>query len=229
MKENSKTLTREQKQVLLSGIFGDAYIHRKVHFDGWRTSCIYKEYVQFKKQLLGDIAEKCDVVEKKNSGYKEGSIYMLDISSHCLINQVTRLSIAEQVNQLDELGVALWFYDDGSRHKKSNWYNLNTHAFTEEVQQELFLPFFKGLGMEPSILKERKKDGREFSYLHFPKHRGAYLIAQILEKYPVSCFSYKRWPEEHLLAWTRLKTKLKEEGKSVTSRMFGDLIASKQY
>lgn len=228
MEENSKILTREQKQVLLSGIFGDAHIKKKVYFDGWRTNSIHREYIEFKKSLLGDLAKNSHVSERVNNGYKKGFIYCLEINNP-LINEVSRIPIENQITQLDELGVALWFYDDGSRHKKSNWYNLNTHAFTEEVQQELFLPFFKGLGMEPSILKDRKKDGREFCYLHFPKHRGAYLVAQILEKYPVSCFSYKRWPEEHLLAWTRLKTKLKEEGKSVTSRMFGDLIASKQY
>jgi len=69
-----KDLTNEQKQTLLSGILGDGYLIKN---GGGAMSfcCIHKEYLELKKELLGDLATEVKAVN--NNGYKKGIIYTL--------------------------------------------------------------------------------------------------------------------------------------------------------
>ncbi len=105
------------------------------------------------------------------------------------------------------MGVALWFYDDGSMHKNRYFYNLNTHAFSKEIQESLFVPFFNKLGIFPKLATDNKKDGRSFTYLRIDIHDGAFEINNILRKYPIKSFNYKIWPEEYHLFYKNLKDK----------------------
>ena len=45
-------------------------------------------------------------------------------------------------------------------------------------------------------MSENKKDGRSFTYLYIEKYKGSFIIADILSKYPVNCYSYKIIPEK---------------------------------
>ena len=77
------------------------------------------------------------------------------------ITKLHNLSLEDKLDLLDELGLALWFYDDGSLHKKNGFFNLNTHSFNEEIHQDVLKPYFEKLGLKPDIYKDKKKDGRE--------------------------------------------------------------------
>ena len=104
-------------------------------------------------------------------------------------------SVEDFIGDLDELGLALWMYDDGSLHKKNLFYNINTHAFNREIEEEVLIPKLNTFGIYPKILTETKKDGRVFSYLYVSKYKGAFVINDILNKYPLECYSYKRIPK----------------------------------
>lgn len=41
-------------------------------------------------------------------------------------------------------------------------------------------------------------------------------ISQILSKYPIKCYSYKRWSSETIQKWSKLQEKLKSEGIEIT-------------
>jgi len=184
-------LTNDQRQVILSGVLGDGAIKGgRAYF-----SCIHKEYMDFKKEKLGDLALL--VERKENNGYKKGAfIYKLYTLKHPEIEEIGNYSFQQIVDELDELGISMWVLDDGSRHHKNNFYNLNTHAIDREVEENVLIPFFNRLNIFPRILTEKKKDGRVFSYLYISKWLGAMTLSAMVRKLNLECFAYKLMPTE---------------------------------
>lgn len=221
--DNQQGINLEQIQVILSGILGDGAIIEYAHSSSFCTNCIHLEYIEYKKKLLSNLVTR-PIYSHLNGGYKQNLIHRLDTIGLPIITSLNKLSIEDKLSQLTDLGVALWFYDDGALHYKNGFYNLNTHSFSEEVNREIFVPFFRNLGMKPDVYFDKKKDGRVFSYLYFGKHFGAFEINKILSKYPIDCYSYKLWPSETIQKWSKLQMQLKSENKVVTPRKFSNLL-----
>lgn len=185
-------ITNEQKQVLLSGLLGDGSI-KKSHIS---YNCMYKEYMKFKRNLLGNLA-KSEVIESDNLGYKKGSkIYAFSGKLNSYAESLVNRPLSETIQDLDELGLALWILDDGSLHKKNFFYNINTHSFPREIQEDVLIPALNKFGIYPKILTESKPDGRLFYYLYVSKWNGAMKISRILRNYPLECYKYKLIPKE---------------------------------
>lgn len=185
--------TNEHKQLLISGILGDGCLRDS---GAILFSCIHKEYMEMKAKLVNLPLES--VKFSKNAGYKkDGTIYKLVLGVSKLGKVLYTKPLSEVVEDIDELGLAMWFYDDGSRHKKHNFYNINTHSFSLEDQEKVLIPLLNRFGIYPSIMPERKKDGRVFHYLYVSKYNGADKISKILKKYPLECYSYKAWSDEY--------------------------------
>ena len=144
-----------------------------------------------------------------------------------LMPDVFHMNIEDALNLLDDLGIALWLYDDGSLHKTKLFYNLNTQGFSEEVNKELFVPFFLKFGIKAKPTIERKKDGREFWYLRVGKYDGAYEISELLNKYKVNCFDYKVWSSETIQNWSKLQEWLKSGNNSNCSTKKKSMILKK--
>jgi hypothetical protein len=188
-----KEETNEFKQLLISGILGDGCLREN---GAMLFSCIHKEYMEMKANLINLPLDS--VKFRKNAGYKkDGTIYKLNLVVSRLGKELYTKSLLEVVKDIDELGLAMWFYDDGSRHKKHNFYNINTHSFSLEDQETILIPLLNRFGIYPSIMPERKKDGRTFNYLYVSKYNGADKISNILRKYPLECYSYKCWSDDY--------------------------------
>lgn len=216
-------LNSNQIQVLLTGTFGDGHISlNKSGSSIYSSNCIHEEYIDYKLNLLENLAGS-----KKtylNQGFKKSEITSCISKASKEITNFNSKTIEQKLNCMNEVGLALWFYDDGSLHKKYDFFNLNTHKFSEEIQQDVFIPFFDSFDMKPKILKDKKQDGREFSYLYFGKHFGTYEIMQILEKYPIDCFKYKLWSSETIQKWSKLKAELKSRNMEVSPRKFTNIL-----
>jgi hypothetical protein len=194
------TMTPEAIQVILGGVVGDGSINQQGKNYAFTTACIHRQYVEFKKSLLGDLP--CNIVAKMNHGYKVNEIFTLNTYAHPAITKISGNSLSRNLKQLNDLGVALWFYDDGSLHKNSHCYHLCTHAFSLEEHQEVIIPFLnKYLDVKVSLAQETKKDGRHFYYCRINKCAGATNISQLLNKYPLDCYAYKRL--EYMLQFDR--------------------------
>lgn len=197
---NMDKLTENQKQVILTGIFGDGHISTPEK-EGWnsrfKTSCKFRDYLEFKQKLLSPL--KSTIKERENNGFKKTSIFTLNTVCHPDIWNFKLDSIENNLNKLNNIGIALWFLDDGSLHKNNKFYNLNTHSFSEEVHKDLLVPFFKNMGLgNPKVLKDKKKDGRQFCYLYFGKYEGAYEISNLIRKLGIESYKYKEWDEEFI-------------------------------
>lgn len=203
-------LNNEQKQVIVSGIFGDGYISPNSKQGAYyMTNCKYKEYLEFKKNLLGELCYTTNINSIEHNGYSQTKIYTLRTRKDTIINEIRNMPLEDLLNELDELGIAMWIYDDGSLHKDKLFYNINTQLFPKEIQERLFIPLFNKFNIFPKVTIERKKDGREFYYLRVSKYEGAYEISRILEKYPLECYAYKRWSSETIQKWSKLQEQLK--------------------
>lgn len=203
-------LSNEQLQVLLTGKFGDGNLKTPkscTDNSSYSANCIYEEYLDFKIKLLGDLFCKKHFYE--TNGYKKTPIYQFYTHVHPDITKIKNMSIEEGLNLMNELGLAMWLYDDGSLHKSDLFYNINTQAFSEEVNRELFVPFFARYDILAKPTIERKKDGREFWYLRVGKYDGANKISEILNKYPVTCYQYKVWSSETIQNWSKMQEYLK--------------------
>lgn len=214
------SLTNNEIQLLLSLYFGDgSYNKQSLNGDySVITNCIHKDSLEYKKTLLNTL-NSSEIVYKKNAGYKkDGMIYNWTINTNKANTDIYLTSFEKKLEMLDELGIALWFYDDGSLHKKALFYNLCTHAFTIE-QQELILKRLLDFGIKGHLLRELKKDGRVFYYISINKCDGAHIISQIMNKVKIDSMSYKLWSSTTIQEWSTLQEewKSKESTKSFTS------------
>lgn len=212
MDNQQLNLNDEQIQVIISGKFGDGYLtipKDSLQKSIYKTNCKFEEYLIFKKNLLGSLCEHNNINHVEHNGYSQTRIFTLQSKSSKDINYLRCLNLQSSLNYLNELGLAMWLYDDGSLHKNKLFYNINTQAFSWDIQEELFIPFFHKFNIFPKITQETKKDGRVFYYLRVSKYEGAYEINKILEKYPLTCYVYKRWSSETIQKWSKLQEKLK--------------------
>lgn len=202
------SLNKNQLQVILSGMLGDGCITTtNSNSTLFTTNCKHEEYIDFKINLLGNMFK--NKRKQEYNGFCNTPIFIMRTKSNKELEQIRAMSIQNILNNLDELGIALWFYDDGSLHKNNLFYNLNTHAFPKDIQEQYFIPFFNELGIYPSLQLEKKKDGRTFWYLRIGKFSGADKVSAILEKYPLECYSYKRWSSETIQKWSKFQEGLK--------------------
>lgn len=183
------------KQVLVGSMLGDGYLSQQQSFC---TGCKYKEYIDFKanilKQYVTDKSYRL-ILENGYAGKSGGGIYhRLDILKDKEIKELCLLPLKDLIEHLDEFGLAIWIYDDGSLHQKKLFYNINTHSFSKEEHEEILIPFLRRrFGLDPTLTSETKKDGRHFWYIRINKKGGAEIINSILKKYPVNCYSYKTY------------------------------------
>lgn len=189
--ENS-SITNEALQVILTGVVGDGCLYRKK--ESWNsyytTSCIHKEYIEYKKFLLGTMAH--NVTTTLNHGYKKGELFHVCTIHHPEITKVHTDSLENNLKKLDRLGVAMWFYDDGTIHKNNHCYHLCTHAFTRAEHEDVIIPFLNNfLDVKVKLAQETKHDGRHFYYCRINTGAGAPNVSKLLSQFPLECYSYK--------------------------------------
>lgn len=208
-------LENEELQVLLSLYFGDG-CYRKQNLNSEysiHTSSVKEKLLEYKKSLLKTL-RSTEIKLSANAGYKkDGQIYKMWINNDYRITNVFNLSFEDKLKYLDDLGIALWFYDDGSLHKTKLFYNLSTHSFSVE-EQLLILEKLKEFNIYGKLLPERKKDGRCFWYITISKYYGAFEISKILEKYKIEDLEYKLWSSTTIQKWSTFQEKWKSEGGS---------------
>lgn len=207
-------MTENQIQTTLTAIFGDGCISfrtDKSKLPVMHFSSINKDYMQFKKEMLGDLSTGNILVSAnaKSSYANCKPIYSLHTISHTELLDFKFREDEENLKLMTELGLAMWFYDDGSLHKTKHFYNLNTHSFTKEFQEDVFVPWFKELGIEVRLRPDRKKNGKEYWYLYIPPHKGGKYINELLKKYPIPSMSYKTWSSETISKESKIQEDLK--------------------
>ena len=179
------------KQVLIASMLGDGGMSKN---DIFSTGCKYKEYVDYKYNILKKYALANWYRFIPHNGYKDKEYHKLTLKKNKEITAICRQPLEDLLNSLDLFGLAIWFYDDGSLHNKKDFYNLSTHAFSKTEHENLIIPRLKDFGLKPTLAIERKLDGRILYYIRINKKDGAEIINKALKKIPLSCYAYKTRP-----------------------------------
>lgn len=215
-------LNNQQIQIIVSGILGDGSIVKNGNNYHFKTSCKYPEYIKYKYNLLGNLKSNISFLEK--NGFAQTPITILNTQTHPEITKLSKYSLIEYLDLLDDFGLALWFYDDGSLHKNKLFYNLNTQNFSQEENEDIIKPFLEKFNIYSKVTKESKKDGRVFYYQRISKYTGSYEISKLMRKYYVECFDYKIWSSETIQKWSKLQEELKSLDKPISNKMKGVLL-----
>lgn len=106
----------------------------------------------------------------QKSGYGgTKTIHKFDSHVNEKITEVAGASISELVETLDKEDLFLWYMDDGSWHKTRNTMHLYSNMLNDDETDELITQIGDIYGIAPRPRKDRKRDGRSFNYLYFPR------------------------------------------------------------
>ena len=196
------------KQVALGGLLGDSHIRQK-EYNGKKcnahmmiTHCKeQKEYLEWKNLLLGPYGGNVRLTGRGQ--------YTVTTKSHPHMNtfmefvgkpkKVTR----RWLNQLDELGLAIWYMDDGGLsieyHRrldgtygiKRRRLTLATDCFSLEEHYLIQRYFNVVWDIEISFHKVKKKDGSKDCYRTTMNYTNAQKFVELVEPYIHPCMKYK--------------------------------------
>ena len=178
-------LTNDEKQIIISGILGDGFIGKNGKNYYFSTNSKYKSYIDYKATYLTNLLRD-KWYSKGISGYGDSIIHVLTTKNSADITALSSLTLPKLLNELDDFGVALWFYDDGSLHKSKYFYNLNTQNFSYEGNKIIKDYLENYLDVKCHI-----RPDKSYYYISINKLEGAANINNLLLKYPVSCYDYK--------------------------------------
>lgn len=206
-----KNLTNEQIQVILTATFGDGHIRKKAkNRSSYFTSSKIKANIDLKHRLLGDLGG--EIMYSDTNGYSGTYIWTYRSKSCEAIVDINNMILVDKMNLMDELGLTMWLLDDGSRHKRNGFYNINSHSFNEVENYYLAHNLREKFGVFAKVLSETKADGRKFYYLHVPRAGGAYKLSKLIEKSGVEEYAYKCLPKEECYLLERISKLATDNG-----------------
>ena len=178
-----------QKQVVLGSILGDGSLQKTADRLSLCHGETQKDYLAWKIKLLGNLVT--GKIKEGKSGYCDNKIYYTSTIVHPFIkmyNIEDEVShIKKVLNDLDALGLAIWFMDDGS--KGSANYRLHTESFCLE-SQKLFVQFFcKKYNICPKIYSYNKRN-KKYYYLWF-NSSDSRIFETIISPFIHPCLQYK--------------------------------------
>lgn len=129
-----------------------------------------KDVLTFKKSLCDKEGLSHSDFKTQKSGYGgTKTIYNFRVRTNEKLTEVYKLPIENLLNNLDREDIFLWLIDDGSWHKAQNLYHLYCNMLNDAETELLANQIKKLFGVKPRLRKDRKRDGRAFNYLYFPR------------------------------------------------------------
>lgn len=129
-----------------------------------------KEVLEFKKKLCDNEELAHLKFGTQMSGYGgTKTIWNFRVRANEKLTVVHDLPIDELIKSLDEIDIYLWLIDDGSWHKNQNLFHLYCNMLDDRETNLLIDQIEKLFGIRPTMRKDRKRDGRSFNYLYFPR------------------------------------------------------------
>ena len=183
-------VSKTQKQVLLGSILGDGSLRKETNNCRVSFTQGYKQldYLKWKLELLGDLVT--GKVREGKSGYCDNKVYS---TSTRIIKELNIYNVPEEehvkrvLQNIDDLGVAVWFMDDGSNYCGS--LTIHTESFSYNSQL-LFQQFFKEkYGLDTHISK-CTKNHKVYYFLVFTKESSKKL-SSIIGQYVPEIMRYK--------------------------------------
>lgn len=147
--QNQKTkliLNKDQYQIVLGSYLGDGHLDKRSKFNTYRIKLTQGEkqlnYLRWKASCL----QLEDTIHPIKSGYTgKSNVYQTAYSkTFVLPDSLFDLVIKD----LNPLGLAIWFMDDGSKYK------INSNNFTKEENEQLSSMLLERFGIKNKVIQE---------------------------------------------------------------------------
>lgn len=188
---------KEIEQIILGSVFGDGYLSKTKggHLSNLHINHSDKqdEYITWKYNLL----KKYDLVtqlrkwksfdNRFKKGFSEGLVFKS--KTHPIfskyrnifyINDIKKLN-KEYVEKMDELALAIWFFDDSSKCKSG--YQIQTRCFSKEEIQLLIDHLLNKFNIESNF--------QPHANILYIKANSVKTLDDILNKYCLESMKYK--------------------------------------
>jgi hypothetical protein len=128
------------------------------------------EVLKIKRKICEDEGFVCRDFGTQSSGYGgTKTIYNFYTRVNEKITEVYNADLEDLIASIDKEDLFMWLIDDGSWHKNQNLFHLYCNML-DDTQSNLLIEQISELyGVKPRLRKDRKRDGREFNYLYFPR------------------------------------------------------------
>lgn len=210
--QRTKTFSHEQEQLILGSMLGDANLHRwtmvsnkkcKSILHGFRLTfahCVDQlDYLLIKKSVIGGtkIGQR---ISGHGSTIKHFSFChsptLKKYSDICLDPLTYQKSVNQQwLDQIDWLGIAYWFMDDGSLiiHKNRPRLEFHTESFTTQERELLRKMLLERFDLTTS-LRKCNNDPKQQKIVSKHKHEVTPFLDKIRDYIvPASMQHKKRW------------------------------------
>jgi hypothetical protein len=193
------THKKQRRSAVIGMVLGDGYIHKDGNLR-ITHGVKQKEYLNFKKDILQQ-NQVPDLLLKEfcNNGYPGCKVEtrvrpMYKLLRKKMYKNGIKIISRQCLDWLDELGLAIWFMDDGStsakkRNGKIHSYELTMNTYCSKEENEIAICYFKdvwnikwGLSKNKGSYRLRTgvREGRKF--------------AEIIKPFFVPCMNYKIQP-----------------------------------
>lgn len=201
-------ITKRRKQILIGSLFGDGCIIKNS-----KRSCVYferhakeqKGYIEWKAKCFKRNLKTIQYIEKRDkssqfSGRKGlYTQYELNLNTHPYFKYLRikfypkdkKIINEEMLNQMEALGLAVWYLDDGSiRRSGDNYIQITLHhKFNNKKEENFILKYFKDKwGLTPDI--RRYKRSCHSIYFNSKNSKSFMSIIKPLVKH-IKCMQYK--------------------------------------
>jgi len=189
-----KELNYTQRQCILGGLIGDGSINRNSNY--LITHCEKQlPYLEYKITLMGELFQRKPKKYKNKTGFQ----YCIGTIKHPTFEELRKIvypndkiKIGDWINEIDELGLAIWYLDDGTYNKKHGGQcSLSTDAYSLE-ENETIRDFIENkFNIKASTTKyyDKRYDKTRYRTL-FSRVEGEKL-RDIVSKYTPECLKYK--------------------------------------
>lgn len=157
-------------RIAKNGKLGDGCIIKPVKNASMSFTSTDLNIIHLKREMCKNEGFTFGEIGTQKSGYGgTKTIYKFNTHVDEKITKVADASLSELIHSLDKEDLFLWYIDDGSWHKKRHTMHLYSNMLNDAETDELITIIGDIYGIAPRPRKDRKRDGRSFNYLYFPR------------------------------------------------------------
>lgn len=194
-----KLTSSKLKSAILGMVLGDAYIdtsYKDCRLDIY-VDHKHKDFAELKYNILTQVGNlKVNMVEKYDKRkLKDGSVrhgYRIQTHTHKYITKLKNIPLFKKPEMLDELGLAIWYMDDGSLSIRRNG-NYSTcyiamNRYPVEFVEHCIDVFYKNFNFKGKIQRHSLYDNQ---YLLRLTKSEAITLHDIVRPYIVESMNHK--------------------------------------
>jgi hypothetical protein len=151
---------------------GDGCLQKSSETSNARAAFTGKDisWISFKRDLAIKEGFEVSQLVSAYSGYKKNmSMVRFSTKTDVRLTYVANTNTVDVLDSLNKKDLIMWYLDDGSWHKTRKTMHLYCNMLNDKELCSLMTRIYFMYGIEPRRRVDRKKDGRVYPYLYFPR------------------------------------------------------------